>query len=152
MVPLSVRDATASLSTWMIALCTSHPPPKPCRTCVISSSLSLLRRISTIFLAVSITGFVHYPGLGEDRSVIRMAPPTRFPCRRLNHRCVVLADGSVTACDQDLGGDHVIGTLDAHTLGELWRQGRLQELRHAHHAGRFDVTTLCAACAEWHRP
>ena len=63
-----------------------------------------------------------------------------------------LADGSVTACDQDLGGDHVIGTLDAHTLGELWRQGRFQELRHAHHAGRFDVTTLCAACAEWHRP
>ena len=47
-----------------------------------------LRRVG----AVSITGHSHRAGQIEDRSVVRMTPPSRVPCRRLRSRCVVLAD------------------------------------------------------------
>ncbi len=102
--------------------------------------------------AVSITGFAHYGGQCEDRSVIRMTPPTRFSCRRLNHRCVVLADGSVTACDQDLRGARAFGNLADSSLECLWQGKAAQRLRRAHLDGAFDELPLCTACEEWHRP
>jgi len=102
--------------------------------------------------AVSITGACHYAGQCDDRSVIRMTPPMRGSCRRLNHRCMVLADGTVTACDQDFRGAHPIGHLAESSLAEVWRGETMQRLRRAHTEGKFDEHPLCAACDEWHRP
>src|SRR5262249_9775752 len=43
--------------------------------------------------AVCINGSSHFARQFEDHSVIRMAPATRTACRRINSRCLVLADG-----------------------------------------------------------
>jgi len=102
--------------------------------------------------AVSITGLAHYAGQCDDRSVIRMTPPTRCACRRLNQRCVVLADGSVTACDQDFRGAYAIGDLADSSLDQVWQGAAAQQLRREHGQGAFDHVPLCAACDEWHRP
>ncbi len=107
-----------------------------------------LRRIG----AVAIQGFSHYGATVEDRSVIRMAPPTRVACRRLRSRCMVLADGSVTLCDQDVRGAHVVGSLDEQSLEGCWRGPLLDRVRIEHRSGRFGATPICAACDEWHRP
>ncbi len=115
--------------------------------------------------AVAIHGYSNRAGQLEDRSVINMAPATRTACRRLNTRCVVLADGRVTVCDQDFQGritlpqvsdpEVPLGKLKdkpASVLSEIWNGTSFQSLRSAHHSERYDVTPLCAACQEWHRP
>ncbi|MGB2985229.1 MAG: radical SAM/SPASM domain-containing protein, partial [Phycisphaerae bacterium] len=127
--------------------------------------------------AVCISGYSHYARQCEDRSVIRMAPSTRVGCRRIHSRCLVLADGQVTLCDQDFNGRHAIGRLGdmakrsaavqhrlrgvhagAYGLGmppsleQIWRSEAFERVREAHRQGRFDPTPLCAACEEWHRP
>ena len=90
--------------------------------------------------AVTIQGFSHFGGTVDDRSVMRMAPPTRVPCRRLRSRCMVLADGSVTVCDQDVRGAHVVGNLGEQSLEACWRGSLLDRVRREHRAGRFGAT------------
>lgn len=88
-------------------------------------------------------------GQWPDRAVVHMAPPVRFPCRRLDARLTVLADGRVTACEEDLHAAHPLGTgavLDA------WRGGALADLRRCHAERRWAQHSLCGACQEFHRP
>jgi len=107
-----------------------------------------IRRIG----AVTISGYCHFAGQCVDRSVIRMAPSTRFGCRRILSRCLVLADGRVAVCDQDFNGRHTIGSLGEQSLEAIWHGAALERIRRAHRADQFDPTPLCAACDEWHRP
>lgn len=102
--------------------------------------------------AASISGFSHYAHQWEDRSVMSMAPAGRTQCRRIQSRCVVLADGRVTMCDQDLNGLHAIGRLTEQSLPSIWASSCFARIRSDHHAGNFEATELCAACDDWHRP
>lgn len=113
--------------------------------------------------SVCITGYSDRAGQCEDRSAMPVAPLPRTPCRRLRTRCLVLADGRVTLCDQDFRGLLCVGRIGEHSLQRLWRgepeaSARAafpvdyRRIRDAHAAGRFDVNALCAACTEWHRP
>lgn len=102
--------------------------------------------------AVLISGHSHFAGQCEDRSVIQMAPLPRVPCRRLRSRCVVLADGRVTMCDQDFNGRYALGSIHERSLERLWTTSPLSDLRDAHRQHRFDTNPLCAACDDWHRP
>ena len=100
----------------------------------------------------TVIGYSHYGGRLPDRSAMDMSPPTRVACRRLSRRCVVLADGTVTPCDQDFGADLATGQLGQAKLEQVWSGEAYQRLRASHFDGRFDSCRLCAGCAEWHRP
>lgn len=107
-----------------------------------------LRRLG----ASCITGFSSVDGSLPELSVINMAPPKRFPCRRIQSRCLILADGQVTSCDQDMQGRHVMGNLNTRGLQEIWHGTELEELRTMHRAERWSELELCAPCGDWHRP
>lgn len=107
-----------------------------------------LRRLG----AVAIHGYSHRARQQADLGVIRMTPPTRIPCRRLNARCLVLADGSVTLCDQDFKGLAPAGTLREQSLESIWRGQKYNTIREAHRDGRWVGPALCGSCDEWHRP
>jgi len=107
-----------------------------------------LRKLGT----VSIVGASDFAGQLENHRVTSVAPPKRGPCRRLRSRCVVLADGRVTACDQDFRGMIAVGDLKDASLGDIWRGVQFEQIREAHRAGRHEVAALCARCDEWHRP
>jgi radical SAM protein with 4Fe4S-binding SPASM domain len=100
----------------------------------------------------TIAGPCRHGGRRVDLSVMNMAPPTRFACPRPFHRCMILADGSVTLCDEDFTGEHAIGSLTQCTLGEIWNNGRYSHVRHSHQNGNWDALPLCGSCNEWHRP
>ncbi|MCH9001132.1 MAG: SPASM domain-containing protein [Planctomycetes bacterium] len=102
--------------------------------------------------AVMIGAAGPYAGQFEDHRMIDMSPPARFACRRIASRCCVLADGRVTPCDQDMHGRFVMGRLPDQSLEEIWQGEAFSSLRTAHTKGRFDVSPICAACTEWHRP
>jgi len=102
--------------------------------------------------AVSITGYSDFAGQRENRGVIDMRPPQRTPCRRLRTRCLILADGRVTLCDQDFRAKHIVGDTRDSVLARIWQLPELETICQSHLAGRYDATPLCAACSEWHRP
>ncbi len=99
-----------------------------------------------------LAGPSHYAGQWPNRALMDMAPPTRTPCNRLFSRLLVLADGRVTACDQDFQGRHAVGALTDQSLGTIWTGPQMAAIRQSHLAGRYDPIPLCPACSEWHRP
>ena len=99
-----------------------------------------------------IEGYSHYAGQLEDRSVIDMSPPTRTPCRRIRTRCLILADGRLTRCDQDFTGQTTVGSLPDSPLPDLWQSPPMQIARNHHTAAQYDALPLCSTCTEWHRP
>jgi sulfatase maturation enzyme AslB (radical SAM superfamily) len=102
--------------------------------------------------AAVITGPSAHAGRWPDRAVMRMAPPARFVCGRVFGRAMVLADGRVTACDQDFRGEHAIGSLANSSLSQLWTGDAMRAVREAELTGAHNGTPLCPDCEEWHRP
>lgn len=100
----------------------------------------------------NVVGYSHRAGQCPERAVMSMAPPVRRPCRRLQSRLTVLADGTVTACDQDYAGKHAVGRLSTQGIGDIWRGAAMTTLRARHRTGAYHTLELCRGCDEWHRP
>lgn len=102
--------------------------------------------------AASVSGASHLAQQFPDHRVINMAPTAREACRRIRSRCLVLADGRVTACDQDFRGVMTLGSVADRPLREVWTGEAFESLRGNHRNGRYDANPLCAACEDWQRP
>lgn len=89
-------------------------------------------------------------GLAPAQSPVSMAPPRRRPCRQLEGRMTILADGRVARCDQDWLGRGSAGDATTTPLAEIWQS--MNELRRIHRRGEGASLPLCGACEEWHRP
>ncbi|MFW6146636.1 MAG: SPASM domain-containing protein [Planctomycetota bacterium] len=87
-------------------------------------------------------------GAGADHGVVRMAPPVRTPCRRLDTRLTVLADGRVVPCEEDIRGTCRLGA----SVMDAWNGEVLRRMRRNHADRRWDRVPLCAACEEFFRP
>ncbi|MBN1765633.1 MAG: SPASM domain-containing protein [Sedimentisphaerales bacterium] len=98
-----------------------------------------------------ITGFNDFAGQIENQAVMNMAPPKRFPCRRLNRYMTIHSDANVTICDQDFLGRHTIGNLTAKSIKQLWLSEEMEQLRKDHVNEKYENNLLCAGCKEWHR-
>lgn len=99
----------------------------------------------------TIAGFSDYGGRLDNLAVTDTSPPQRSACRRLWRRCMVLADGSVVACDQDATGSLYLGHVDSASLGDIWNGQAANHLRELHQTLQLDEPSLCARCSQWHR-
>lgn len=98
-----------------------------------------------------ITGYNNFAGQIKDRSIMNMAPPRRFPCKRLSNSMMILADGRVSLCSQDFMGKHAVGNVFTNSVKELWKSQAMEQLRQAQREGNFGVNPLCARCKDWFR-
>jgi radical SAM protein with 4Fe4S-binding SPASM domain len=94
----------------------------------------------------------HYARQLPAQETTNMAPPRRSRCGRLWSRLVVLADGTVTTCDQDFAARQSIGQVNAESLEALWTGPKMTAIRNAHASLSPSDLPLCPACDEWHRP
>jgi radical SAM protein with 4Fe4S-binding SPASM domain len=99
-----------------------------------------------------IDGHSTYAGQLPDRSVLNMAPPVRIPCRRIFSRCMIMADGSMVACDRDFKSSYPVGSITSAGLSDLWRSARMQDIRQGHETSSYEHLPLCSACQDWDRP
>ncbi|MGA2584433.1 MAG: radical SAM protein [Tepidisphaeraceae bacterium] len=106
--------------------------------------------LKTLACAV-ILGPSDYVGQITDVSVAAMEPPRRRPCGRLNHRMTILLDGRIVSCEQDIGGQQILGRIPHDSVEEIWTGG-MASLRQDHAEGNWQRHPLCANCREWHRP
>ncbi len=97
-----------------------------------------------------ITGPSTYAGQIPDCAVAEMSPPNRIPCRRINSRMMILSDGRMVHCEQDILGNSSIGTIESISLQEAWGHG-IKSLRSSHQTG-ISLPVICQGCKEWYRP
>jgi hypothetical protein len=133
--------------------------PHPVVACSLTRCSATLAELEAFFEQwIKTTGWaiVHgyndYCGLLPGDSVLAMRPPLRGPCRRLDARMMLLADGRAVLCSQDVTGKTAFGSWISEPLAELWQGGVLQAARESHSRQAFDNLPLCGRCGEWFRP
>jgi hypothetical protein len=85
-----------------------------------------------------------------DVAAADMSPPKRVGCRRLAGRMVVLCDGKVVACEEDVAGELVGGVAGEQSMSDIWTKG-LEEIRQLHRTGCWNNRRPCSDCRMWHR-
>jgi hypothetical protein len=102
--------------------------------------------------SAAIRGYNDHAGLLAADSLLPTHPPVRVPCRRLWSRLMLLADGRVAQCSQDVGGAHAVGDWTQSGVADLWGSAALIALRAAHEEGRPESLPMCPRCTQWDRP
>lgn len=88
----------------------------------------------------------HIDRFAETES-IREKMKKRTPCFYLWETLVVLWDGRVITCCQDLLGELVVGDVKKQTLKEIWNSPAMADLRRRQVEGDFSMKP-CATCAD----
>lgn len=99
-----------------------------------------------------IEGYETCGGAMPSDTLIPLTPPIRRPCRRIERRMLLLADGRVPACSQDHAGQMRLGDWRSDSLSDLWHGEALLGLRERHRAGEWQALPVCAKCDAWFRP
>jgi hypothetical protein len=92
-----------------------------------------------------------YCGTFPEDTLLPARPPKRTPCRRLQSRLMLLADGAAVSCSQDFEGRQAVGNWIQKSLGEIWRGEALESLRRRQAELVLGEDPLCGSCGEWHR-
>jgi len=99
-----------------------------------------------------IRGFNDYAGLLPGDTLLPTCPPLRGPCRRLGSRMMLLANGTIPLCFQDVAGEQVLGDWTRDRLRDTWEGAGLRAARIAHENQDLSGYARCARCREWFRP
>ncbi|MFW5643884.1 MAG: spiro-SPASM protein [Alkalispirochaeta sp.] len=81
-----------------------------------------------------------------DRRVADLSPLHRMPCRHLERDMVILVDGSVPRCHQDIDGEEIRGSLADQSVSAIWSRGASDYLNHI----RGEYPAMCAVCDEYY--
>lgn len=87
-----------------------------------------------------------YAGRLPDRRVADLRPLKRVPCRHLEREVVVLLDGRVVRCHQDVDEEAVRGSIMEEPLLHLWEKGSGDFLAHLEE----QYPELCKRCDEYY--
>lgn len=87
-----------------------------------------------------------FAGREPDRSVADLQPLERVPCRHLERDLVILSDGRVVRCQQDLDNEMVYGKTPGESLVEIWERGALDYDAHV----LREYPRLCEKCDEYY--
>ncbi|MFW5827529.1 MAG: spiro-SPASM protein [Alkalispirochaeta sp.] len=87
-----------------------------------------------------------WAGRLPDRSVVEGPPLHRIPCWHLQRDMVILMDGSVPRCFQDLPIEEYRGNVFSDGVEAVWRRGAEE---HADHA-RGTLAPICERCDEYY--
>jgi len=95
---------------------------------------------------VIIQKYDHFAGALPERKVADLSPLTREPCWHLKRDLVVLLDGSVVMCREDIRSTYKLGNLLTDDLATVWEQGESLYLRHV----SGDYPEICRTCDEYY--
>ncbi len=73
----------------------------------------------------------------------------RLPCRQLWLRLVVLSNGELVPCSQNIDGELSIGNIKDMTIAEAWQGDKMADLRAQHLVNKIDPSCVCSKCIDW---
>jgi hypothetical protein len=96
-------------------------------------------------------GYNEYCGLMPADTLLGTVPPVREGCRRLGSRMMLLADGTVPLCGQDVRGEVRLGNWLSEPITDIWGGASLGAVRGAHTRLDLGALPMCGRCNEWFR-
>ena len=85
----------------------------------------------------------------NSEGILDRDPEHRLPCRQLWLRLVVLSNGELVPCSQNIDGELSVGNLQVTTLREAWNGKRMLQLRAQHLTNSFEAGCICRNCMDW---
>ncbi|TVQ98971.1 MAG: spiro-SPASM protein [Spirochaetaceae bacterium] len=85
-------------------------------------------------------------GVLEDKRVTDISPVHRFPCWHLKRDLLVMIDGTVPRCREDIHGNHAAGNIFSDGVEAVWDS--LDPVHRAHVRGEYP--SICAECDEYY--
>ncbi|MDH5748653.1 MAG: SPASM domain-containing protein, partial [Rhodospirillales bacterium] len=70
-------------------------------------------------------------------------------CRQLWLRLVVLSNGELVPCSQNIDGELSIGNIKDMTIREAWQGDKMLDLRASHLTNRISKDCVCHDCIDW---
>jgi hypothetical protein len=133
--------------------------PQPIVVCSMTRSAATIKEMEGFYdhwIQKVGSAVIHgYNDYCRELSADTLLPATasvREPCHRLATRLMLLADGGVALCAQDIRGTVGLGNWTGESLREIWAGDRLRQVRQAHRELRLEPLPLCLRCTEWSRP
>lgn len=87
-----------------------------------------------------------YSGFLPQKKVTDLSPLKRLPCWHIKRDMIVLVDGSVPLCREDLKREHVLGNVWEEPVAEIWSKGEPYHVRHVNE----DYPEICKGCDEYY--
>ncbi|MBU4315985.1 MAG: radical SAM protein [Proteobacteria bacterium] len=84
----------------------------------------------------------------NSERILDRSEENRLPCRQLWLRLVVLSNGELVPCSQNIDGEVSIGNLNNTSIIEAWNSNNMLELRMSHLSNRI-VNPVCKKCIDW---
>lgn len=85
----------------------------------------------------------------NSESILDRNKEERLPCRQLWLRLVVLSNGELVPCSQNIDGELSIGNIKDMTIAEAWQGDKMLELRAQHLTNRIPDSCVCSECIDW---
>lgn len=85
-------------------------------------------------------------GALPQRRVTDLSPLKRNPCWHLKRDMVILLDGRVPLCREDIRGEHLLGDLNRDSLREIWERGASSFQEHLDEK----YSGICGECDEYY--
>jgi GTP 3',8-cyclase len=84
---------------------------------------------------------------GRAGAVISVTEPLRRACHAPSEMLIVMVNGDVVLCHEDVRREVVLGNLGQSTIGEVWFSDEMQRLRHYLVQGnRREAGLVCGRC------
>jgi spiro-SPASM protein len=87
-----------------------------------------------------------YCGYLPQKKVTDLSPLHRLPCSHIKRDMIILVDGSVPMCREDLLGKYLLGNAFSESLADIWAKGEPYYLSHI----RNEYPELCKRCDEYY--
>lgn len=136
-----------------------HRTPQPIVACSLTRCAATIGDMEAFFddwirqLGTAVIhGYNDYCGALPPDTLLPTVAPFREPCRRLATRLMLLADGTVALCGQDVRGEVRLGDWATESLRAIWSGPALGTIRRAHERMGLEPLPLCRRCCEWNRP
>ncbi len=95
---------------------------------------------------VIIQKYDYFSGFLPQKRAGDISPLIRHPCWHLLRDMVILLDGTVTRCKEDIHRTDVLGNIFTETMDALWQKAHISYMEHA----QKNYTGICKDCDEYY--
>jgi len=98
------------------------------------------------------TNVHNWGGQLEGFTPVHQSQQRMLPCVALWSLMVIFANGDVPLCNVDYNNKFPTGSLQDHSIAELWQSRIMEERRRLHTEGKKSAMPLCSNCTVWDEP
>lgn len=73
----------------------------------------------------------------------------RLPCKKVFTDMVICWNGDVAICNHDWDRQEFIGNVGKHSIKDIWKSAKYEEIRKRHLEGKLEDDPTCSGCDHW---